>query len=161
MEKLSRNKFINFNVNLAIQEAIKSTCLRRKCGAIVVNGSGYILGRGFNSPPGNLESQRRCINDKLKYNNKITDKTCCVHAEQRAILQAVSNIYFRLDGELFLYFMSVDNNGEPIPSGKPYCTLCSKLALDNGITHWVLQHEAGLFIYDSGEYNDLSYSYKG
>jgi hypothetical protein len=35
------------------------------------------------------ENQRRCSNDKDKYNKKVTDKTCCVHAEQRAIMNAL------------------------------------------------------------------------
>jgi len=63
----------------AINEACKSTCLRTKCGSVIVNGN-KIIGRGFNSPPANLESQRKCLNDKLSYREKVTDKTCCIHA---------------------------------------------------------------------------------
>ena len=74
--------------NKAIKKALKSTCLRAKCGSIIIK-DGKIIGKGFNSPPKNLESQRKCLQNKGKVNKKITDKTCCIHAEQRSIIDAL------------------------------------------------------------------------
>ena len=37
------------------QVALKATCLKAKCGSIVVKNN-IVIGEGFNSPPGNLES---------------------------------------------------------------------------------------------------------
>jgi deoxycytidylate deaminase len=146
-------------INEAIEQAKKSTCLEARCGAIIIS-NGKVIGRGFNSPPGNLESQRRCSIDKSEYDEKVTDKTCCIHAEQRAILDAVENYGSKsLRNYSVLYFMRVDNEDNPIPSGEPYCTICSKLALDMGIKNWILQHDDGFYIYDAKEYNDLSFNY--
>ena len=34
---------------------------------------------------------KRCTCDKASYHRKVTDKTCCIHAEQRAIMNALRN----------------------------------------------------------------------
>lgn len=75
-------------IKKAAEIALKATCLRAKCGTIIVKNN-EIIGTGINSPPGEKESQRRCIADKKELHPKITDKTCCIHAEQRAIMDAL------------------------------------------------------------------------
>ena len=59
-----------------------------------------------------------------------------------------------------LYFVRVDENGSSKRSGKPYCTVCSRLALDAGISHFLLWHEEGVGEYQTDEYNNLSYEYE-
>jgi deoxycytidylate deaminase len=159
MKRLDKKDF-EFYLGEAIKEARKSTCLRRKCGSIIVDIRGNIIGRGFNSPAGNLESQRRCSYDKSEYDEKVTDKTCCIHAEQNAFFDALSKTGKRkLENYPVLYFAEVDSEGNLIPAGEPYCTICSKSALEVGISGWVLQHESGLYYYDSEEYNDKSFNF--
>lgn len=46
-----------------------------------------------------------------------------------------------------------------LKAGKPYCTICSKMALDVGIAEFVLWHEEGITVYDTKEYNELSFQY--
>jgi hypothetical protein len=58
-----------------------------------------------------------------------------------------------------LYFVQVDENGEPVPVGKPYCTICSKMVMDVEIIGFVLLHEDGIYYYDAEEYNNLSFGY--
>lgn len=147
---------IEYFLEEARKEALKSNCERRKGGSVIVN-EGKIIGRGFNSPPKNLESQRRCIVDKNNFDKKVTDKTCCLHAEERAIIDALKKGH-SLNGS-FMFFTSVDEYGQRLPSGKPYCTICSKLALDTGVSNWVLEHEEEIRIYDSEEYNNISFNY--
>lgn len=142
----------------ALEEAKKSTCMRRRCGSVIVKNN-IIIGKGYNSPPGNKESQRRCQCDKKKYHEKITDKTCCIHAEQRAILDALIKSAEGLQ-EASLYFIAIDKEGKMIYAGQPYCTQCSKLALDTGITKFILWHEEGIRAYDAEEYNKKSYDYQ-
>ncbi|MCF7800350.1 hypothetical protein K9M16_05115 [Candidatus Babeliales bacterium] len=158
MEKLIEES-AKFYFNEAVKEAKKATCLRAKCGAIIINSKGKIIGRGFNSPPKNLESQRRCLIKKKTFNIKITDKTCCIHAEQRAIFNALEKYKKRELSNSILFFARVNEKGKPIPSGELYCTICSKSALDIGIAKWVLQKKEGLFIYNSEEYNNISFNY--
>ena len=142
----------------AVEEALKSSCLRSKCGCIIIKDN-KIIGRGFNSPPKGLESQRRCLNDKNSYDKKVTDKTCCIHAEQRAIFNTLKNNPSKINGSK-LYFIRLDKSNNMIFAGKPYCTICSKMALDLGIKEFVLWNERGICVYDTEEYNDLSFGYK-
>ena len=134
--------------------AEKSECERKKCGSIIVK-NGEVIGRGFNSSPGN---KKRCTNSKKDYDLKVTDKTCCIHAEQRAIMDALKNNQDKLKGAS-LYFTRVDEQGNIQKSGKPYCTICSKMALDSGVRFFVLWHEEGIVSYETEEYNDLSFEY--
>jgi len=138
--------------------AKKATWLRDKCGSIIVKDN-TIIGQGINSLPGELESQRRCNFDKTKYNKKVKDTTCCIHAEQRAIFDALTKNSDKINGSR-LYFMRLDENGNLTKAGKPYCTICSKSALDVGIKEFALWHEEGITIYNTEEYNLISYQYK-
>ncbi len=153
IEKIESIKWINETS----KEAVKSTCLRAKCGSIIVKDN-QIIGKGFNSPPRELESQRKCLNDKLVYAEKVTDKTCCIHAEQRAIIDAIKNNSDKINDST-LYFIRLDLKNDILTSGKPYCTHCSKLALDVGIKEFVLLHKEGICAYDTEEYNRFSFDY--
>lgn len=137
--------------------AQKATCSRASCGCVIVK-EGTIIGKGFNSPPLELETQRRCMVEKSSYAAKVTDKTCCVHAEQRAIMHALRTHSNELQGSR-LYFIRLDKNKNITKSGKPYCTICSKMALDVGIAEFVLWHEDGICVYDTQEYNKLSFDF--
>ena len=142
----------------AIEIAKDATCSRSKCASIIVKDN-QIIGKGFNSPANNLESQRRCSNSKSLYNQKVTDKTCCVHAEQRALLDALKNNPKKIENSV-LYFIRIDLDNNMLYAGKPYCTICSKMALDLGVSKFVLYHREGIIAYDTKEYNDLSYNYQ-
>ncbi len=144
-------------IKKAAEVAQNATCTKAKCGSVIVK-SGEIIGTGFNSPPRNLEGQRRCSNSKDSYHKKVTDKTCCVHAEQRAIMDALSKNPEKLSGST-LYFIRLDSNKNPSRSGEPHCTICSKMALDVGIKEFVLWQDKGVCVYDTEEYNTLSFNY--
>ena len=141
----------------AAEVALSATCKRSRCGSVIVK-DGEIIGEGFNSPPRELEQQRRCENEKNQYDSKVTDKTCCVHAEERAIFNALKKQPEKIVGA-DLYFIRLDEKGEKQFSGKPYCTLCSKLALDGGVRKFFLWHTEGIVGYNTEEYNRLSFEY--
>lgn len=140
----------------AVEVAEKATCLKAKCGTVIVK-NGEIIGSGYNAPPLDNEENRMCGKDfgagKPKY-----DKTCCVHAEWRAIMDALRRNPEKLTGSK-LYFTRVDESGEIKKSGKPFCTVCSRIALDAGIEKFVLWHEEGIVEYSTEEYNILSYAF--
>jgi len=142
----------------AVKSALKSSCLKSKCGTVIVK-DGKIIGRGFNSPPKELESQRKCLVDKKDFDDKVGDKSCCIHAEQRAIMDCLKNNADKINGSS-LYFIRLDMQGNMQHAGKPYCTYCSKLALDVGISEFLLWHEKGICAYDTEEYNHISFQYK-
>ncbi len=147
----------NVFLNLAKKIAKQATCLRDKCGSVVVK-NGEIIWDGFNSPPANHENQRRCLCDKSIYHKKVKDQTCCIHAEQRAIMDVLKNnpdkiIWSRL------YFVRLDVDWNIAPAWKPYCTICSKMTLDSWVSEFVLLHEKWVCVYDTDEYNKLSFEY--
>ena len=137
-----------------VSVASKSTCKRSKCGSIIVS-SNSIIGVGYNSMPCNEVGD--CKKDDIPTDFK-SDKTCCIHAEQRAIMDALKNGY-NLDGSI-LYFIRLDDDNNPKVSGDPYCTICSKMALDSGISRFVLWRKEGWTSYDTKYYNELSFTYR-
>lgn len=136
--------------------ALGAGCERARCGSVIVLG-GKAVGRGANSPPANLESQRRCGVKDLGPGFK-SDRTCCIHAEQRAVYDALRAGISALKGAR-LYFGRLGTSGALEPAGEPYCTHCSKLALDAGIGEFVLWHKEGITVYGTEEYNDRSFAY--
>jgi deoxycytidylate deaminase len=140
------------------QEAIKSPCKRARCGTVIARmyGDEIALGWGWNQPAGGVNP--RCENLALRSGFK-SDKTCCIHAEQVAIMHALSRGREYDSHYARLYFARVDDDGQLKPSGQPYCTICSKMALHAGIKEWCLIHKAGVTVYDATEYNELSYDY--
>lgn len=140
----------------AITLATFSCCLRSKCGAVIVKDN-QLIGSGFNSPPLNIPLEQ-CIKDSLPPDFK-SDKTCCIHAEQRAIYDALASNPTKLPGSR-LYFIRIDENSNKLYSGQPYCTMCSKAALDTEIAEFVLWHKEGIAVYNTKEYNDLSFKFR-
>ncbi|EKE25549.1 MAG: hypothetical protein ACD_5C00123G0001 [uncultured bacterium] len=139
---------------------MSSTCQRAKCGAIIVK-DGQVIGKGSNSFPGNDERQCRCSNSKDDYDKKVTDKTCCVHAEQRAVMDALKNNADKLEGSR-LYFARFHSDGEGSLLGgerQLYCTICTKMMYDVGIAEFILPHRDGICVYPKDEYLNNSYDY--
>lgn len=147
------SKFLNITKDIAL----KATCLRDKCWSIIVKDQ-EIIGMGFNSPPANQENQRRCTIDKTIYHKKVKDTTCCIHAEQRAIMDTLKKNPDKINWSR-LYFVRLNNNENIEPAGKPYCTICSKMTLDAWVWEFVLLHQEWIAIYTSDEYNTLSFEY--
>ena len=142
----------------AAEQARVASCLRSKCGAVVVDASGEIIGIGYNAPPLGDETLRRC-NESLDLSVKPKyDKTCCVHAEWNAILDALKKYGERIDGGT-LYFMRVDDDGKWTDAGKPFCTTCSRLAAQSGLKSFALWVDNKPKLYDVADYNIESYKY--
>lgn len=140
----------------AAEIAQNALCLKAKCGTVIVKDD-EIIGEGYNAPPLDREENRMC--DKEVCSGKPNyDKTCCMHAEWRAIMDGLKRNSEKLKGST-LYFTRVDDDGKIKKSGKPYCTVCSRMALDAGIEKFVLWHEDGIQEYPTDEYNRLSYEY--
>lgn len=152
------NKFVDQQktkyFQLAAAQAKWSLCLRRRCGAVIIK-DGTIIGRGYNAPPQNNLEYRRCDQVLDKTAKYPTDKTCCVHAEVRAIQDVLAKEHDKLEGA-DLFFASVGQSGEIEFVGEPYCTICSKMALDVGIARFWLWHESGPCVYSADEYHEIS-----
>jgi deoxycytidylate deaminase len=140
---------------MAADVAKDATCLRAKCGSVIIRDS-IIIGKGFNSPVLEDEAQRLCeveMNTSLKPKY---DKTCCVHAEWRAVLDACKTNADKLAGSV-LYFMRIDDEGSFTDAGDPYCTTCSRFTMEAGVKEFALYNDEGADIYALSEYNQKSY----
>lgn len=138
---------------LVAQEAL---CHRARCGSVIISGD-EMIGRGFNAPAGGREDQRLCDIELDTTKRPKYDKTCCVHAEWNAILDACKTNPNRLAGSV-LYFMRVNEAGECTDAGEPFCTVCSRLTLEAGISYFALYNNEGADIYPADEYNQRSYT---
>lgn len=145
------------HIAYALDQARAATCLRDKCGSAIVSGS-QLIGAGRNGPPGGLASQQRCLRRHELALGFKSDTTCCTHAEQRAIMEALRHHPGKVKGAR-LYFVRLDAAGRPRVAGRPYCTHCSKLALDAGLGEFVLWQAEGITVYGTIEYNDLSFQW--
>lgn len=137
--------------------AEKALCLRAKCGTVIVK-NGEIIGSGYNAPPLDDVAHQACLDEDKSYGKPNYDRTCCMHAEWRAILDALKNNGDKIGGSQ-LYFTRVNEKGETKRSGQPYCTVCSRFALDTGIADFILWHDDGICVYPTDEYNRLSCKY--
>jgi deoxycytidylate deaminase len=139
----------------AAKVAQDATCLRAKCGSVIVKDS-IVIGSGFNAPARGDEGQRLCEVEidttiKPKY-----DKTCCIHAEWQAVLDACKTNADKLAGSV-LYFMRLDAAREFTDAGTPFCTVCSRLTMEAGVEEFALYNDEGADIYPLDEYNLKSY----
>lgn len=112
----------------AIETSIGSTCSRRKVGAVIYNGSTY-LGKGANK----TNDREQCRNCYRSANNIPSgyelDKCYAVHAEQRAILDAIANEKFNELKGSTLYVTTFP------------CVTCMKLLIEVGVTTIVYHTE--------------------
>lgn len=148
----------NYYFELAAKQARKAQCERARCGSVIVAKDGAVIGRGYNAPPLEDETQKHCtINFKLDVKPKY-DKTCCVHAEWNAILDAMRKFSDKMEGAT-LYFMRVDEDGKWTEAGDPFCTVCSRLAMQSGLAYFGLWNESGIKLWPVREYNTASFDY--
>lgn len=142
----------------AAEIAKQATCYQARCGSVIISTEGEVIGTGFNAPPLGDDIQRQCDAVYSSSNKKPnSDKTCCVHAEWNAILDAVKNHPDEVSGST-LYFMRVNTEGEFTQAGRPYCTVCSRLALQSGVATFGLWNDGPEMI-DTKTYNLISYDF--
>lgn len=143
-------------LDAAGEAARASGCLRRKCGSVLVGADGKMFAAAVNKVPdgAKVHCDPYCLKPGFK-----SDKGCCVHAEQRSILGALQSGQ-KVEGSIMV-FASVDDAGERLLSGRPYCTICSKMALESGVKYWILEHAEGVTRYGAAEYNQISFEYGG
>ena len=137
--------------------AKRATCYRDRCGSVIVSKDNIIIGSGYNAPPLGDEAQRRCNAEYSTDKKPKSDKTCCVHAEWNAIIHALRDYPDQVEGST-LYFMRIDDDDSFTEAGDPYCTVCSRLALQSGIAEFGLW-KGGPQMIDTKKYNLLAYDF--
>ena len=120
-QRMSKDKYY---LNIADAVLDRSTCLRRKYGAIIVKND-EILSTGYNGAPrgeANCIDTGNCERARLHVPKGQNYELCvAVHAEQNAIINAASAA---MEGAT-IYIVGVNADGR-LASGKP-CLLCRRM----------------------------------
>ena len=119
--KDSRPSWDEYFLEIASLVSKRSTCLRRKVGALVVKDR-RILATGYNGTPSGIKhcSQVGCLREKMKVPSGERHELCRgLHAEQNVLLQA-------------------SLHGVPLKGGTIYvtnqpCIICAKMIINAGI----------------------------
>jgi len=101
--------------------AMRSTCLRRHVGAIIVKDK-RILATGYNGAPAGLRhcEEVGCVRDNISVPSGMRHELCRgLHAEQNAIIQAA--------------YHGISIAGATLYCTNKPCVICSKMLINAGI----------------------------
>lgn len=123
--RITKNEYY---LNIALAVAQRSTCIRKRYGAVIVKND-EIIATGYNGAPRG-ELNCNCIGKCARVNYKHGEgyALCpAVHAEQNAIISASRNEMLGSD----LYLACIENP-EPEP-----CVICRRMIKNAGISRVV------------------------
>ena len=109
--------------------SLRSTCLRRKVGAVLVKNK-RILTTGYNGAPTGVRhcSETGCLRDKMNIPSGERHELCRgLHAEQNAIIQAA--------------LQGVSIKGATLYCTNHPCIICAKMIINSGITTVIYKNE--------------------
>ncbi|MCK4776849.1 MAG: cytidine/deoxycytidylate deaminase family protein [Actinomycetia bacterium] len=121
MNNKDRPSWEEYFMKIACEVATRSTCLRRKTGAVIVLNK-RILTTGYNGAPHGLKhcSETGCLRENKKVSSGERHELCRgLHAEQNAIIQAAQH--------------GVQIKGASIYTTHQPCVLCAKMLISAGI----------------------------
>ncbi len=130
-------------MEIAQAVSMRSTCLRRRYGAVIVSKDGRIVSTGYNGAPRcrqNCTDLRVCLRDKLKIRPGTHYELCrSVHAEANAIING--NPLDIVGGTLYLAGTDA-KTGEASIQNRP-CAMCERLILNAQLARVVLRDQDG------------------
>ena len=127
VEKINRPGWDEYFMKTPHLVSERSTCLRRKVGAIIVKDK-RILATGYNGAPSGIAhcEEVGCLREKLKVPSGERHELCRgLHAEQNAIIQAA------------LHGVSVKDSAMYI-TNQP-CVICAKMIINAGIREVIFE----------------------
>lgn len=135
MDRISKE---NYYLDIAQTVAERSTCMRKKYGAIIVKND-VIISTGYNGAPRgrkNCNELQYCMREKLCIPRGERYELCrSVHAEANAIIAAPRD---QMLGAT-LYMACVDPGSETLVSGTSSCMMCKKQVINAGIAYVVVR----------------------
>jgi dCMP deaminase len=130
MERVSKH---NYYLDIAETVAERSTCLRKKYGAIIVKDDS-IIATGYNGAPRgrqNCSDLNFCMREKLQIPRGERYELCrAVHAEANAIIAAGRD---QMLGAT-LYQSCTDPKDGTLVAGTCSCMMCKRMIINAGIT---------------------------
>jgi dCMP deaminase len=138
MDRVSK---VNYYLDIAQTVSERSTCLRKKYGAIIVKND-TIISTGYNGAPRgrqNCTDLGYCIRDKMNIARGERYELCrSVHAEANAIIAASRE---QLLGST-LYMACVDGKTGELVGDVCSCQMCKRLVINAGITEVIVRNTA-------------------
>lgn len=129
MERITKDKYY---LDIARTVATRSTCLRKKYGAIIVKND-VVIATGYNGAPRGRENCTDicfCMRDKLNIPRGERYEMCrSVHAEANAIISASRD---QMIGST-LYLCGIDAKSGELVSDSCSCQMCKRLIINAGI----------------------------
>ena len=126
---MKRPTIDNYYLEIAKSVSLRSTCIRKHYGAVIVK-NGEIISTGYNNPP---RGEPHCFTcTKCKNGKDASTYIDCpaVHAEMNAIISASRNEMLGAD----LYLAGFDVRGEiPAECSAWPCEICLRLIKNAGI----------------------------
>ncbi|MDI6843765.1 MAG: cytidine/deoxycytidylate deaminase family protein [Anaerosomatales bacterium] len=122
---MSRPSWDEYFMSIARHVAERSTCLRRRTGAVMVKGK-QILSTGYNGVPSGLAhcEDVGCVRERLSVPSGANHELCRgIHAEQNAVVQAARH--------------GIAIDGSTIYSTHQPCVLCAKILINAGVAEIV------------------------
>lgn len=125
----TRPSYDEYFMEMAHVVAKRSTCLRRKVGAILVKEK-HILSTGYNGAPKGLKhcSETGCLRENLNIPSGERHELCRgLHAEQNAVIQAA--------------VFGVSIKGSVLYCTNTPCVVCVKMLINAGVTEIIYAGE--------------------
>lgn len=156
------NKHEHF-LNRAKVVAQRSTCLRRKVGAIIVDENGVQLSSGYSGAPRGMDhcmDNGDCFRINLKIPSGQNYELCrSVHAEQNAIINAARIGASIVNGEMYISSEKMKDgysNGNQKDKIYGPCIICKKEIINAGLTVVYMREEGvGEKSYTLGQIKEL------
>ena len=130
----------NYYLDIAQTVSERSTCLRRRFGAIIVKNDS-IISTGYNGAPRgrkNCDDLGYCFREKLGIPRGERYEMCrSVHAEANAIIAAPRE---QMLGST-LYMVCTNPEDGAVMPGTSSCMMCKKLAINAGIERLVVRDD--------------------
>ena len=138
MDRVSK---INYYLDIAQTVSERSTCLRRRFGAIIVKNDS-IISTGYNGAPRgrrNCSDLGTCMRDKLNIPRGERYELCrSVHAEANAIIAAARENMLGAD----LYMTCTDPKTGEIMGGTCSCMMCKRMVINAGIARVIVREDS-------------------
>jgi dCMP deaminase len=135
-------------LNRAKVVAERSTCLRRKVGAIIVSKDHVELSSGYSGAPRNMEhciDIGNCLRTELKIPSGQRYELCRgAHAEENAIINAARTGTSIVKGEMYISSEKMkDAYGNGDEKNKVYgpCIICKKMIINAGLEAVYMREE--------------------
>lgn len=135
MERVNK---ANYYLDIAQTVLERSTCLRRKFGAIIVKNDS-IVSTGYNGAPRgrkNCTDVGRCVRDEMEIPRGERYELCrSVHAEANAIISATREQML----DATMYIAGVDAKDGTVISDACSCHMCRRLIINAGISKVIIR----------------------